>query len=176
MDEAYSIAQDKIKEKGIKAKRSYDRWVRSSVLEPGDRMLVRNLTERGGPGKLRPFWGNDIYVVVNRKGPESPVYETKRENVQDEEASSDEDFSDVVMVSPPRETRSAQSRNPLPTDEAVPDNSDNLAVDDNLETLELQTPTETEETLDLSGEQSNLNPVHDIPTIPVVENPRPQRH
>ena len=46
MEEAYSMAQDKIKEKGIKAKRSYDRWVRSSVLEPGDRVLVRNLKER----------------------------------------------------------------------------------------------------------------------------------
>ena len=43
MEEAYRMAQDKIKEKGIKAKRSYDRWVRSSVLEPGDRVLVRNL-------------------------------------------------------------------------------------------------------------------------------------
>ena len=74
------MAPDKIKEKGIKAKRSYDRWVRSSVLEPGDRVLVRNLTERGGPGKLGSFWENNIYVVVNRKGPESPVYETKREN------------------------------------------------------------------------------------------------
>ena len=162
MEEAYSMAQDKIKEKGIKAKRSYDRWVRSSVLEPGDRVLVRNFNERGGPGKLRSFWENDIYVVVNRKGPESPVYETKRENgkgknrvlhrnlllpcdhlpaenpqpptpkpppatlrqqqrqplrnvtAQDEEISSDEEFSDVVTVSLPRETRSA--RNPPPTD------------------------------------------------------------
>ncbi|CAB4020598.1 Hypothetical predicted protein, partial [Paramuricea clavata] len=125
--------------------------LRSWVLD-----INRNLTESGGPGKLSSFWENDIYVVVNRKGPaESPVYERS--------------------VRTTRQARSVQSQNPLPTDEAVPDQSDNLAVDDNLETLELQTLTETEEALDLSGNQDNLNPVRDIPTIPVVENPRPQR-
>ena len=46
---------------------------------------------------------------------------------QDEETSSDEELSDVITVSLPRETRSVQSRNPPPTDEAVPDI--NLAVE-----------------------------------------------
>jgi hypothetical protein len=94
---------------------------------------------------------------------------------QDEETSSDEEFSDVVTVSLPRETRSAQSRKPATNGRGSSQYSDNLAVDDNLETPELQPPTETEETLDLSGEQNNLNPVDEIPTIPVVENLTPQR-
>ena len=81
----------------------------------------------------------------------------------------------MVTVSLPRETRSAQSQKPATNRRGSSQYSDNLAVDNNLETPELQPPTETEETLDLSGEQNNLNPVDEIPTIPVVENLRPQR-
>ena len=79
MHEAYQLAGRKAKERGDKAKTHYDRWVRSSVLQPGDRVLVRNLSERGGPGKLRSYWEKDIHVVVRRNSTESPVYEVKPE-------------------------------------------------------------------------------------------------
>ena len=79
MKEAYQRAGRQIIERSHRAKKTYDRWVRSSVLEPGDRVLVRNLSERGGPGKLRSFWEDDIHVVIKRKSPESPVYEIKPE-------------------------------------------------------------------------------------------------
>ena len=61
-------------------KKHYDNRVRSSVLQAGDRVLVRNLTPRGGPGKLRNFWEDEIHVVVARKGEGSPVYEVRPES------------------------------------------------------------------------------------------------
>ena len=63
MTEAYQIALDNTK--GV-------------VLQPGDRVLVRNLSERGGPGKLRAYWENTIYVVKEQIS-DNPVYKVVSE-------------------------------------------------------------------------------------------------
>ncbi|XP_022809302.1 uncharacterized protein LOC111346273 [Stylophora pistillata] len=79
MTEAYKLAGKKSSEAGTRAKQRYDRFVRSSILLPGYRVLVRNLRERGGPGKLRSHWEDQTHKVVSRKGEDSPVYEVKPE-------------------------------------------------------------------------------------------------
>ena len=68
--------QKAARESASRGKKDYDKRVRSSVLQAGDRVLVRNLTPRGGPGKLRNFWEDEIHVVA-RKGEGSPVYEVR---------------------------------------------------------------------------------------------------
>ena len=56
MHEAYKLAAQSAGKNARRGKKQYDKKVRSSVLQPGDRVLIRNLTPRGGPGKLRSHW------------------------------------------------------------------------------------------------------------------------
>lgn len=63
----------------IRGKRNYEKRVRSSALQVGDPVLVRNLTPCGGPGKLRAFWEDEIHVVIARKGEGSPVHNVRPE-------------------------------------------------------------------------------------------------
>ena len=51
---AYEIAQRKSRKAAEKGKRNFDKkGILSTRLTEGDRVLVRNLLEKGGPGKLR---------------------------------------------------------------------------------------------------------------------------
>lgn len=82
MEEAYKITQENMNKATVKSKRTYDTKVKSSALYPGDRVLVRNMTPRGGPGKLRNHWENTIHTVVRQVGNDVPVYELKPEQGQ----------------------------------------------------------------------------------------------
>ncbi len=48
----YEIAMKNMKKAAAKGQRNYNSRVWSSILELDDHVLVRNLSERGGPGKL----------------------------------------------------------------------------------------------------------------------------
>ena len=63
MKEAYSLSRKNILRSATDGKHQYDRKVRFSKLQPGDRALVRNLSERGGPGKLRSHCSQNFIMA-----------------------------------------------------------------------------------------------------------------
>lgn len=79
MEEAYEITRENAHKAATRSKRHYDSKVRSSVLQPGARVLVRNLTPRGGPGKLRNHWEDTVHTVVRQVSTDIPVYELRPE-------------------------------------------------------------------------------------------------
>ncbi|XP_056237881.1 uncharacterized protein LOC130172928 [Seriola aureovittata] len=79
MKEAYEIASAAAQKEASRGKRYYDHKTYGAQLHPGNRVLLRNLRERGGPGKLRSHWEDTVYVVVSQKSPDMPVYEIKPE-------------------------------------------------------------------------------------------------
>lgn len=66
MKEAYKIAGGMARRAGEKARKYHNCKPTSAALIAGDRVLVRHLTERGGPGKLRSYWERQIHIVVRR--------------------------------------------------------------------------------------------------------------
>ncbi|XP_077592751.1 uncharacterized protein LOC144210158 [Stigmatopora nigra] len=83
MEEAYTIATENARKAAEKGKKHYDTKVRSSVLQPGERVLIKNLTPRGGPGKLRDFWEDTVHTVVKQMGSDLPIYEVRPERGKD---------------------------------------------------------------------------------------------
>ena len=73
MKKAYEIASEVSQKVARRNKAQYDKRAGASTLEVGDRVLVRNLREKGGPGKLRAQWEGRIYLVKERRG-DGPVY------------------------------------------------------------------------------------------------------
>ncbi|KAL7870752.1 hypothetical protein SRHO_G00082490 [Serrasalmus rhombeus] len=79
MQEAYQIVREQTKKSMDRNKRNYDTKVRCTDLQPGNRVLIRNLTPRGGTGKLRSYWEEGVHVVIRRVGKDVPIYEVKPE-------------------------------------------------------------------------------------------------
>ena len=79
MAEAYDIASRNASKSADRGKRQYDKKRYGPTLQVGSRVLVRNVTERGGPGKIRSYWEDNIYVIKGQKGEDSPLFEVEPE-------------------------------------------------------------------------------------------------
>ena len=79
MKEAYEIASKNANKNSELGKKSYNKKIFGSPLTVGDRVLVRNLSERGGTGKLRNYWEDTVHVVTKAKE-DIPIFEVKPEN------------------------------------------------------------------------------------------------
>jgi transposase InsO family protein len=76
MREAYQVASENIKKVKESSEERWRKRITASTLKPNDKVLVKNVREKGGPGKLRAHWEQEVYVVVDSK-PGGVVYEVK---------------------------------------------------------------------------------------------------
>ena len=75
---AYDIASTEARKAAEKSKRHYDLSVRESKLQPGDRVLVRNVGLKG-KHKLADKWEDQPYTVLEQPNEDMPVYVVQKE-------------------------------------------------------------------------------------------------
>ena len=63
MSEAYKV----VSEAAQRRKKQYDKRVCNIVLMPGDRVLVRNMSERDGPRKLRAYSEDEVCMLSSSR-------------------------------------------------------------------------------------------------------------
>ena len=78
LDFAYIAAARESNKSGQRNKSNYDLKVRNSVLDIGDRVLIRKVGFRG-KHKLADRWDRDSYVVIGTPDINIPVYHVQKE-------------------------------------------------------------------------------------------------
>lgn len=76
---AYKVASRESRRQARRHKRRYDLRVRHAKIEPGDRVLVRNVGLKG-KNKLADRWSREVYVVCSQPNPDVPVFLVKKEH------------------------------------------------------------------------------------------------
>jgi len=79
MKSAISIVNKNSKLSRKHNEKSYNKKIHGNELIKGDKVLLRNFKEKGGTGKLRSYWEDQIYLVVEKVS-DLPVYIIKAEN------------------------------------------------------------------------------------------------
>ena len=80
MNQAYKIASTNSsyrKRKDIARHRYDNEGPLTAVLEKGDRVLIRNLPERGRTGKMKSFWEEKEHVVIENLNSENITYKVQ---------------------------------------------------------------------------------------------------
>ena len=73
MTNAYKLASENSKRQQEQDDVRRNAKQKLGVLYLKDKVLIRNVRETGGPGKLRSHWEREIYEVIERKGGDSGV-------------------------------------------------------------------------------------------------------
>ena len=77
LSEAYKKATEITEKAAEKSKLNYDKKAKYSKLQPGDIVLVRNVTIRG-KRKIADKWEEEPYIVIAQPNKDTPVYEVKK--------------------------------------------------------------------------------------------------
>ena len=78
LDYTYKLVTKEALWSSGKQKKQYDKKIRSSILNPGDHVLVKR-TAFQGKHKLANKWEEDIYLVQSKPNADIPVYVVKKE-------------------------------------------------------------------------------------------------
>ena len=73
MKEAFKIANEQSRKASKYNKHHYDKKVKEAEILPGDHVLIKNVRDKGGTGKLKAFWETSLFVVI-KKDEKLPVY------------------------------------------------------------------------------------------------------
>lgn len=75
---AYKVASKEAKRQAKRHKKRNDLRVREVRIVPGDRVLVKNVGQKG-KCKLADRWSKEIYVVIDQPNPDLPIFQVKQE-------------------------------------------------------------------------------------------------
>ena len=81
MRQAYETAnRQSMQSKSKDVEQHNGKRLRASILLPGDRVLMWNISEQGGTGKLRSFWENKVHIVWKTYGGNPLLYRVQAQN------------------------------------------------------------------------------------------------
>ena len=81
MTQAYEMTSKHLNNRKNKDMERRDNSKRCALgLEPGDRVLIRNMSQRGGTGKLRNFWEEKVHKVIQAMDEEGIVIKVQQDD------------------------------------------------------------------------------------------------